>query len=89
MLAARERAAGGAARAALLRRPDETLPTAGAATAGPATAAPAPVSEIKVPTAPAATSSVSQPPVAPPSAEAAEMDTLARLREAKRRARGG
>ncbi len=96
MLAARERAAGGAARAALLRRPDERV-------AGPA-AAPAPsVPPIRPPAgvpAPSAASSgageTSGPASRPADAErptgdsapAEEMDTLARLREAKRR-RGG
>ncbi|MEZ0240987.1 MAG: VWA domain-containing protein [Chloroflexota bacterium] len=104
MLAARERAAGSAARAALLGRtpaaeretaaapgsgigPDTASPSpatgpGGGATAGagPGTAAP--------PRAPTGT----PPPAAPapqPEAEDAATDTIARLREAKRRARGG
>ncbi|MEO5703799.1 MAG: hypothetical protein ABIZ52_07070, partial [Candidatus Limnocylindrales bacterium] len=88
LLAARERAAGGGARAALLRRPDE--PMAGPATAGPATAPLASVPPIRT----AAPSS--DPTPAPPTSarpveqtKIEEMDTLARLREAKRRARGG
>ena len=94
MLAARERAAGGAARAALLRGPE--APTAAAPPSGPA-AAPAPsVPTIK--TAPsvgmATTAAAPIAPVAPTGTPAEdepkleEMDTLARLREAKRR-RGG
>jgi len=96
MLAARERAAGGAARAALLRRPDEAAPTA----SGPSTTPPAVVPEIK----PAAAQGQSdtrlpQPAAAPPASAATaspppqvgpeEADTMARLREAKKRARGG
>jgi hypothetical protein len=79
LLAARERAAGGAARAALLR-PPEPPPPGDVSPAAPA--APTPegaVREIKA--TPAGSSQAS------PKAEAA--DTLARLREAKRRARGG
>ncbi|HUQ42790.1 MAG TPA: VWA domain-containing protein [Candidatus Limnocylindria bacterium] len=100
MLATRGRAAGGAARAALLRGPDQSTtaePATGAATdpspirmagsgsTGPAAAPPA------TPSQPAPAPSESQPPDAPPadSPETGEMDTLTRLREAKRRARGG
>jgi uncharacterized membrane protein len=98
MLAARERAAGGAARAALLRRPDEAAvstgtPSKGTA-AGPATGPAPTVPDIKAASrtssAPAATPSPAPAAKAeptPPKPE--EMDTLARLREAKRRARGG
>jgi Ca-activated chloride channel family protein len=88
MLAARERAGGGAARAALLRRPDAdptsaaSVPEIRTATdvtpASPAAPAPA---------APSASRSAPAPPE--PSSEVPEMDTLARLREAKKRARGG
>jgi hypothetical protein len=85
MLASRDRAAGAGARAALLRGPDTAPPatTSGSAeaargsVAGPAATPAAPVPEIK----PAST--------APAEPKAEEMDTLARLREAKRRARGG
>ncbi|HTK44903.1 MAG TPA: VWA domain-containing protein [Patescibacteria group bacterium] len=83
MLASRERAAGGAARAALLRGPaaEPAAPTdatsrSGAATAsaaGPATRPPAPVPKVK----------------STDTGEPEAIDTLARLREAKRRARGG
>ncbi|HET7182978.1 MAG TPA: VWA domain-containing protein [Candidatus Limnocylindrales bacterium] len=103
MLAARERAAGSSARAALLRRPEETRPTA------PAAGAPAAVKEIRpagsgpaprpvdapAASAAAAPSSTTSPTAAsaagasPASTEAEPMDTLARLREAKKRARGG
>jgi hypothetical protein len=93
LLASRERAAGASARAALMRRADEGV-------AGPASTPAASVPEIR----PAATESPSaatpgapQParPAATPapapaaSTEPEPMDTLARLREAKRRARGG
>jgi hypothetical protein len=88
MLAARERAAGGAARAALVRRADEQV--AGSATTPSATevrpiraAAGAP----PIPANPAA--AAAGPPAAPAASKPEEMDTLARLREAKRRARGG
>jgi len=101
MLAARERAAGGAARAALLRRPDQTAPgapdapAAKPATAGPATGRALAVPDIK-PVGPAPTSAPAMAPVTPAPrqapaapAETPETDTMARLREAKRRARGG
>lgn len=77
MLAARERASGSAARAALLRKPgegSEPRPTS----AGPASTMPA-----------STPSSAPSPAAAKPSTEAEPADTLARLREAKRRARGG
>jgi hypothetical protein len=93
MLAARERAAGGAARAALMRRPED-------AAAGPSTTPAAPVPEIR-PAAgaagraadaaePATRQAATPAPTggAPDAPKAEEMDTLARLREAKRRARG-
>ena len=104
MLAARERAGGGAARAALLRRADPV--------AGPATTPAATVPEIRpAGSGPAASTSAttSGPATSGPGSDAApapasapgtpsragagdspkveEMDTLARLREAKRRAR--
>ena len=98
MLASRERAAGSAARAALLRGPDAAAPTATTtaaaphvprgSVAGPAAAPAAAVPEIK--STPAG--STNAPPPAPGAGESAaaeETDTLARLREAKRRARGG
>ena len=105
MFAARERAAGGAARAALLRRPDEAAPASAHAPSGPPATAGGPstkpaavVPEIKAsgaaqasaaPTAPRAGAAPAAP-AAPASASAPdEMDTMARLREAKRRARGG
>jgi uncharacterized membrane protein len=115
MLAARERAAGGAARAALMRRPDEATatstaapsaaaPSAAASSAanGPSTRSAASVPEIKTApaTATAAATGGIEPGAAPkdptpsraapePSATVQETDTMARLREAKRRARGG
>jgi uncharacterized membrane protein len=100
MLAARERAAGGAARAALLRRPSaesaapadtsSPSPASRPSAAGPATRSPAPVPEIK-PIGGAATPAPSVAPTAEvsPSPSPEPMDTLARLREAKKRARGG
>jgi uncharacterized membrane protein len=83
MLAARERAAGAAARAALMRReeagPAQPLPTAMLPDASP------------VPASPIAEAAQSEPAVAatgPGTADAPEpVDTIARLREAKRRAR--
>jgi uncharacterized membrane protein/Mg-chelatase subunit ChlD len=75
MLAARDRAAGAASRAALMRA--EPAPTEQRAGPAPATAPPKPAPPL--------------PPAEPPPAPepAADSDTLARLREAKRRARGG
>jgi uncharacterized membrane protein len=86
MLAARERAAGGTARAALLRRSD--APTAGAAVAAPSDAS------ASRPLPPSAREDAPQPaaPGAMPNADAPrpeETDTLARLRDARRRRRGG
>jgi uncharacterized membrane protein len=82
MLAARERAGGASARAALLRPEPAPAPATPAAAARPA-AASAPAGPARsappVPTAPVA-------PAAAP--EPAPMDTLARLRQAKKRARG-
>ena len=104
MLAARERAAGGAARAALLRRPDEAAPSSGlpskGTAAGPATGPAPTVPDIKAASRAASAASAgsasgasSRAPAAAnaeaPSPKPEEMDTLARLREAKRRARGG
>ena len=103
MLAARERVAGGSARAALLRAPEQR-------TAGPATIDAVDVPEIRpagsgparprprgndgaasagstAPAPPALAGST--PPASQGSSAPGEMDTLARLREAKRRARGG
>jgi len=91
MLAARERAAGGTARAALLRKPDEAS-VAAPTVAGPASQAGPLVPEIKpAATVAAATPAASAPPPGTTQASPAgtEMDTLARLREAKKRARGG
>jgi hypothetical protein len=97
MLAARERAAGGAARAALLRRPDEQV-------AGPATTTATSVRPIRPPggmpdpaTTTAGAEATSRAPARPVDAGRSagdsppieEMDTLGRLREAKKRARGG
>ena len=78
MLAARDRAAGAPARAALMRPPVDA-PTAEPAPAAPTAAATPP----KPPSPPPA---IAAPPAAEPSPD---LDTLARLREAKRRARGG
>ena len=94
MLAARERAAGGAARAALLRRPSDAAPATGATpeAASPPSSLPRParrhtnsVPEINPAGAPAAPTAAAAATDSPPE----PMDTLARLREAKRRARGG
>ena len=94
MLAARERAAGGAARAALLRPPND--PTA-SIVSGPATTPSATVAPIRpagsgVDRRPAEPASPAVPAaseaLAPPATPDAT-DTLTRLREAKRRARGG
>ena len=86
MLAARERAAGAGARAALMRReesggpggpapePVQTAPAAASPSASPAAAVPA------APAAPAPAPPVSAPEIQP-------ADTITRLREAKRRAR--
>jgi uncharacterized membrane protein len=77
MLAARERAGGGAARAALLKEvADGETPSAAEAHDTP-------------PATPAAASSESSIPHPTTPAAEAQADTMARLREAKRRARGG
>ena len=90
MLASRERAAGGVARAALLRRPDSAAPGAtGSAPSGPASPATAPARVRDIRPAGTSTPSAEKPTAAPAAAEPEPMDTLARLREAKRRARGG
>jgi uncharacterized membrane protein len=86
MLAARDRAAGAASRAAILRSADEA---GGAATAplsagAPADATAGPVTRTLPPEAPP-----EAPPEPPPPPGSTDADTLARLREAKRRARGG
>lgn len=101
MLAARERAGGGAARSALLRKPaDHAASGAPPATglgsarsaAGPATTAAPDVAPIRPagsgPVAPAVPSAPASSTESPES-KLEEVDTLARLREAKRRARGG
>ena len=85
MLAARDRAAGAASRAALLRSDEgQAAPTAAPTTAPvtdkPPAAQPAPKATKPAPTAP--------PPTPPAPAPTAGGDTLARLREAKKRARG-
>ncbi|HUR16110.1 MAG TPA: hypothetical protein VMZ33_02385, partial [Candidatus Limnocylindrales bacterium] len=94
MLAAKERAGGASARAALFRTPDaETDTTATATVTGPKPvrpqAGPAPIKTAAPPqpvaataAAPTATPTPTQPPAAP-----APTDTIARLREAKQRAR--
>ena len=81
MLAARERAAGAGARAALLRRDDEPVIPA------PVLAQPTPVPPAA--TEPAATSPAAASPEGAPSSppDTQPVDTIARLREAKRRAR--
>jgi uncharacterized membrane protein len=104
MLAARDRAAGSSARAAILR--GDVAANGEAASAAAATAPPAPAGHAgraakqaqpggemtgsAVPPAPVPGSAAPPAPKsAPPSAPADSADTLARLREAKRRARGG
>ncbi|MBI3747165.1 MAG: hypothetical protein HY264_11710, partial [Chloroflexi bacterium] len=101
MLAARDRAAGAAARAALLRPPGEPPEASGPAEAtSPATAVPRPAPDT-TPPLPGSPSVASEPTPTAPGAPAAfegdvpagrpapDRDTIARLREAKRRARGG
>ncbi len=81
MMAARDRAAGSSARAALLRTDEPTAGTAVAATSTVEAASPRVTAHAPAPTpAPAAPS-----PAAAPAAD--DGDTLARLRDAKRRAR--
>ena len=97
MLAARDRAAGSSARAAILRgdvaasgEPAAAGPAPTASTAPPTPTAPTtPPPTVQPPPAP-----VDRAPVAPAPAPPAPVaddpgDTIARLREAKRRARGG
>jgi len=91
MLAARERAAGGAARAALLRGPEPALAPQAESSSASASESP---ERLQRPAAadavrPIVAPSESIPPGAPEPPKLEEMDTLARLREAKRRARGG
>ncbi|MBA3876191.1 MAG: hypothetical protein C0498_04515 [Anaerolinea sp.] len=88
MLAARDRAAGAAARAAILRDREGTSatrepPGTSATAPAPAPARTPPASPATPPLRPEA------PPEPPPPPGATDADTLARLREAKRRARGG
>ena len=101
MLASRERAAGGAARAALLRRAGRAVVRRGGAVPRPHLPRPCPRSSRRaarpprrVRRSPPAAEPSAPPSPAPakpeaPSPKPEEMDTLARLREAKRRARGG
>jgi Ca-activated chloride channel family protein len=94
LLATRERAAGSAARAALLRGPEGAGPAPVGTTP---TAAGTGVSGIRVETATMPKAAAPEPrraaagpsPTKAPEVAPAEPDTLARLREAKRRARGG
>ena len=96
MLATRGRATSAETRAALLRAPEATpvaaAPAATAPSAGPAPATPPPVARAASPASPAATPNASAEPAASPAppaaaAEPAAPDTMARLRDAKRRAR--
>jgi uncharacterized membrane protein/Mg-chelatase subunit ChlD len=115
MLAARDRAAGTSARAAILRgdsaatpgtvpAPTGPSPASGASTAAsgsrpqprPASVAPAPSAahpprpDRPAPGAPSSPTAAASPPSPPSTVSGADAgDTLARLREAKRRARGG
>ncbi|HSO28579.1 MAG TPA: hypothetical protein VLS28_01630, partial [Candidatus Sulfomarinibacteraceae bacterium] len=87
MLAARDRAAGAAARAALMRERDgaiEPRVTESAAVVTPVAAPEAAPVATRVPAMPR-----EAPPEPEPAPGATDRDTLARLREAKRRARGG
>jgi hypothetical protein len=85
MLAARERAAGSSARAALLRKPGEGGATVPEIREGGSRPTPAtPPARHAEPPAPE-----SRPEAAPTPSEIDPTDTMARLREAKRRARGG
>ena len=77
MLAARDRAAGAGSRAALLRPDGPVEAPLDANVATPSVSQPAPPAAAPAPTA------LTAPPAA------ADLDTMARLREAKRRARGG
>jgi uncharacterized membrane protein len=113
MLAARDRAAGAASRAAILRSADEAAADAGttsSAVAATPAAVPAPVATSgpsrrlfgrlrpSGPPSPGPAAAVppavravprEAPPDPPPPPGSTDADTLARLREAKRRARGG
>ncbi len=109
MLAARDRAAGTSARAAILRgdvagSSEGTVATPGAGSTAPARAAagregrkaspaalpaPRPVAPPEAAAPAAATVTPSRPAPVPPPASDDAGDTLARLREAKRRKRGG
>ncbi|HET9435531.1 MAG TPA: VWA domain-containing protein [Candidatus Limnocylindrales bacterium] len=112
MFAARDRAAGAASRAAILRGADEAAADAGTssgATAPASSAVPAPVAKSGPsrrlfgrvrPSGPASSGPTPVPPIVrtvlpeappdpPPPPGSTDADTLARLREAKRRARGG
>ncbi|HET7030902.1 MAG TPA: VWA domain-containing protein [Candidatus Limnocylindrales bacterium] len=87
MLAARDRAAGSSARAALLREPEATSPIA---TSSPSAAHSGPVPAPRsAPAAPASRGAPATRPAAAPEPvpPADEADTLSRLREAKRRSR--
>jgi hypothetical protein len=85
MLAARDRAAGAASRAALLRPDDGQAAPA----AGPAAVKASPAQLAPKPTLPAPTKPGPATPAPTAPAPPVEGDTLARLREAKKRARGG
>jgi hypothetical protein len=85
MLAAKDRAAGSRSRAALVRPPANT-PGSTAASAPTSPSAPATTASAPAITPPAASEPAAQPtPAAPPTAST-DTDTLARLREAKKRA---
>lgn len=86
MLATRERAGGGTARAAL-KRAEPAGPPPASAPAAPA--APIQVAHPPPTTEPAANTASPATSTASPEATADPTDTLARLRDAKRRARGG
>ncbi len=88
LLASRDRTAGSAARAALLRGP-ETAPVVKEIQTGapPPTAVPGPSPNTSPSPSPSQGTNSPKPAVADPATE--EPDTLTRLREAKRRARGG
>jgi hypothetical protein len=92
MLAARDRAAGAASRAAILRSADEAREPGAAPSTG-TTPSGRPIASTKPPGAPPVPTARVLPPEAPPEPPpppgSTDADTLARLREAKRRARGG
>ena len=94
MLAARDRAAGAAARAALLRPPDEREASTGVAAeperpARPSSVAPRGEGATDASPATPAVEEVGRVTGPDTGRPAADSDTMARLREAKRRARGG